>query len=89
MASRIFQCSFFIIFLLLALPAVSEEDESASHFGHGVYRCIYQDKQTGKHFIGESGGQETAMKRAQKSCIATLPRSSPKTRCAFYHCTFR
>ena len=62
---------------------------NTAHYGHGSYRCYYQNDQTGRLFEGVQGDREKATSIAKKDCRVASKKDEEKMQCRFVDCLFR
>lgn len=83
----IIQVIFLILCNVVILDACTDFKPSSSHFGHGQYRCFYQNVQTKKVFDAKAGDQQKAMREAKEACLKG--ENLPAVHCQFSDCLFR
>lgn len=78
-----------LLMLVLGLSCCETYRPVTSHFGHGFYRCYYQNTRTGQFYKGVDDNEKHAMRTAKGACTKAATSDKDKARCLFAECLFK
>jgi hypothetical protein len=62
---------------------------TTSQYGHGFYRCYYQNTRTGVFYKGIDDNEKDATRAAQRACGKAAVDENDMARCLFAECVFK
>ena len=78
-----------LLMLVLGLSCCETYRPVTSHFGHGFYRCYYQNTRTGQFYKGVDDTEKHATRSARAACTKAAVDENDMARCLFAECLFK
>ncbi len=78
-----------LLMLMFGLSSCETYRPVTSQFGHGFYRCYYQNTRTGQFYKGIDDKEKYAIRAARHACAKAAVDENDMARCLFAECLFK